>query len=117
RYYEQQIMGSKPIPKGVAQQTIATPAQQNYQKILNLVKQSLQVASQAVRQVQASNPSQTNLTATMEKLNYAIQQVNQLNTEGIQTGFTFGKEQQLKQLLNQIETALGTLAIIQQAIE
>lgn len=117
RYQEQLMKDGKPIPKWMAQQTIEIPAQQNYQYLLNSVKQALEGASQAVRQLQAAHPSQAMITTASDKLTYAIQQVQQLEIEGIQPGFTKGTEQQLSQLRNQIETAASTLTMIQQAIE
>jgi hypothetical protein len=116
RYQEQQMMGGKPIPKQLAKQALETQAQQNYQKLLNSLKQALEGAGQAVQQVQAANPTQANLVMAAERLTYAVQQVQQLETAGMQTGFTNGTKQQLKQLHNQIETAAGTLSMIQQVM-
>lgn len=117
RYNEQQIIGGQPVPKGVAQKSIASDAQQNYQKLLNSAKQALQAASQTVNQIQASNPSLVNLSIVQKKLTFAAQQVQQLEAAGVQPGFTQGTEQQLMQLRYQIETSLGTLGMIQQAVE
>lgn len=111
------MIGGKPLPKGVAYKAMTTSAQQNYQKSLNSAKQALQGASQVVQQVQAENPSLTNLSIVQEKLSFAVQQVQQLEIAGVQPGFTKGTEQQLTQLRNQIETAAGTLAMIQQAVK
>lgn len=117
RYNEQQMLSGNPVPKWVAKKAITTTAQQNYQKLLNSTKQALQGASQLVQQVQSANPSQTNLALASEKLTFAVQQVQQLEAEGVQPGFTLGTEQQLMQLRNQIETSMGTLAMIQQTVE
>lgn len=117
RYHTQLMMNSNPMPKNIAKETIATPVQKNYQKLLSSVNQALLEASQAVQQVQAINPSQPHLATASNRLAYAKQQIHQLEMEGIQPGFTKGTEQQLMQLHNQIETAAGTLAMIQQAME
>ena len=117
RYNEQQMIGGKPVPKGIAQKAITSGAQQNYQKLLNSAKQALQAASQTLHQVQAANPSMTNLAIAAKKLDFASQQIQQLETAGVQPGFTLGTEQQLMQLRNQIETSIGTLGMIQQAVE
>lgn len=117
RYFEQKMIAGKRVPKGVAKKVITTQAQQNYQKLLQSTKQALQSASQSVQQVGAANPSETNLAIAAEKISFALQQVQQLETAGVQPGFTQGTAQQLTQLKKQLETASGTLGMIQQAVE
>lgn len=113
RYHEEQMMKGQTIPKELANQAIQTPEQQDIQQLFSSTKEALLAAQQAVHQAQAVHPTQAQLMTTEQRLTHAIQQLQQLQLTNL--GVPKGTEQQLQQLSSQINTAAGTLHMIQQA--
>lgn len=114
RYVIQQMMSGKPMPSDVAAYATKAPQQIEAQKVFNNMKQALQQAQQTTQQVKLVNPSETSLTMVDQQLLYAQQQLQQLETASL--GLSAGTKQQIAQLQLQIQTALGTLQSIQQAL-
>lgn len=116
-YEQKQLIKGKHVESGDVRQLILTPEKENSQQLINIIKQALQEANQAVLQTQASYPLEENIAYAKNCLNIAIQKLQQLETVGTSQIFTKGANQQLKRLGYQIETAQGTLELLEQAIK
>src|SRR5690625_4912251 len=119
RYLEQQMMNQQLKPKQNVLLETEPKQKQQLQKIFDEIKHSLGQASQAVQQAKLENPTQYQLPIIEQRLTYAVQQLQQLQTAApeITSGLAKGTEQQLTQLNNQIHNASSTLQLIQQSLQ
>ena len=119
RYLEQQVMNQQLKPKQNILQETEPKQKQNLIKIFNEIKSALDLASQSVHQVKLTYLHDNQLSLAEQRLTHAIQQVQQLQTLApeMTSGLSNGTKQQLTQLSKQINTASGTLQLIQQSIQ
>jgi len=119
RYVEQQLMNHQIKPKQHVLQEVEPQQKQQLQKICNEIKHSLGQASQAVQQAKLENPTQYQLPIIEQRLTYAVQQLQKLQSASpeITSGLSQGTKQQLTQLNNQIHSASNTLQLIQQSLQ
>src|SRR5690625_2179009 len=116
---EQQMMNPQKKPEQHVLQETEPKQTQQLQKIFAEISHSLGQASQAVQQAKLENPTQYQLPIIEQRLLYAIQQLQNLQTAApeITSNLSKGTEQQLTQLNNQINNASSTLQLIQQSLQ
>src|SRR5690625_4859177 len=119
RYVEQKMMNPQKKPKQHVLQETEPKQTQQLQKIFAEISHSLGQASQAVQQAKLENPTQYQLPIIEQRLLYAIQQLQKLQSASpeITSGLSQGTKQQLTQLNNQIHSASNTLQLIQQSLQ
>src|SRR5699024_8047692 len=113
RYGEQQIMTGKIY----ADQKPSPPEKTDVRvkQILKQTEQALRQAYQSVQQAELAFPSLSHLELANDRLQYATDNLHQLETikPKLIVGFPKNTEQQLVQLKNEVKQATKTLQLIQ----
>lgn len=105
------------LTEKVKQNTVEDKA---LQQIFTQMLQALGETQQAVRQAQATNPTEIHLKRADARLNHTLREFQQFtsnpNIQALTQGFPVQVQQQIKQLSQQLDQASETLQVIQRSI-